>query len=495
LTFWQKCDTIPLIFADKGFLDMSEKIEDNYFGYVDIGDKSFACSVSGHRVTLLPAYANSKDVYGALASLDEEKGSLPKFIEGYDDQGHLIAFMCSDELGRRYIGMRTSLSFYSPLLLKAVGNASGYYAQIAENKEWTDFDAIDFCDGNLNAIYNPKQHALKQLTADEIEKIKLINDGSNTIHIKNYNDFTKSVDLIIDDIEASLTFTIRKTGDTNNFTTTSLGSIFSVIRLSFETHQPIEKFERYYSVVRDFISILTCQRNINFEVKLRQLNKDNKFFVTALCKALEQFENYSERNMTRVIPASEILTYIPELINCICNKSASALIDILPDNNKLLKVINVTNVQNLCTALEVEYEYSKEKIEKDGIIQDIKKHIKKTIKDFAKSHSEIDIHKETTIGSAFQYLDYTTKNKIYFLYENHKDAVDSLVAKWNLPSISIDRIGEFVSLRNQKTHGGTFDWGDNPDTYTPLFALAYACFLSRIGIDENMINNIVKQVL
>lgn len=52
-----------------------------------------------------------------------------------------------------------------------------------------------------------------------------------------------------------------------------------------------------------------------------------------------------------------------------------------------------------------------------------------TIADFSKSHNEIDVNKETTISSAFQYLDYTLKQKILTLYNEKREVADAIVSK------------------------------------------------------------------
>ena len=66
------------------------------------------------------------------------------------------------------------------------------------------------------------------------------------------------------------------------------------------------------------------------------------------------------------------------------------------------------------------------KREKDALIQELKKNIKNTIAEFTKVHNEIDVNKETTMSSAFQYLDYTLKQRILTLYNENSDIVDKL---------------------------------------------------------------------
>lgn len=104
------------------------------------------------------------------------------------------------------------------------------------------------------------------------------------------------------------------------------------------------------------------------------------------------------------------------------------------EDNKMVNRISIKNVQDLCTALEVSYQLDdKRKREKDALIEELKKNIKNTIAEFTKAHNEIDVNKETTMSSAFQYLDYTLKQKILTLYNENSDIVDEIVSKYSLP--------------------------------------------------------------
>ena len=157
--------------------------------------------------------------------------------------------------------------------------------------------------------------------------------------------------------------------------------------------------------------------------------------------------------------------------------------------------ISIKNVQDLCTALEVTYHLDdKRSREKDVLIEEIKKNIKKTISDFSKSHNEIDVNKETTISSAFQYLDYTLKQKIFTLYNENREVADAIVSKWVLPQVNEANIASFVKLRNNKTHSGTVEWGNSVKLYAPLLAIVYAGFFKFIGLPDEIIICTLMQI-
>ena len=79
-----------------------------------------------------------------------------------------------------------------------------------------------------------------------------------------------------------------------------------------------------------------------------------------------------------MIPIFSIFDYIPNLIEGIVNGKADTLLELLPENNEMVSRISIKNVQDLCTALEVTYHLDdKRSREKDVLIEEIKKNIKK----------------------------------------------------------------------------------------------------------------------
>ena len=127
-------------------------------------------------------------------------------------------------------------------------------------------------------------------------------------------------------------------------------------------------------------------------------------------------------------------------------------------------------------------------------IEELKKDIKKTIAKFSEKHDEIDVNKETTINSAFQYLDYTLKQKIITMYNENCDIIDTIISKRSLPQVNETNVASFVKLRNNKTHSGTIEWGDSANLYTALFALVYIGLFKYIGLSDDIIKAMLLQV-
>ena len=360
-------------------------------------------------------------------------------------------------------------------------------------ESWEKFHAITFYGGNINALCDPGL-AIQPTDADEYLKC----DGGWEIKMRPRGDYTRSIEFKVENEKVTLTFSIKPERRTNSIEykgAYNLGNLNSFIRFSFENAQHFDRIQKYYKIVKKLIALLTSQNNVFFEVYLSQRNTDNKYFKTGICKIFDRYDNYSTRKCHNVIPIFSIFDYIPNLIKGIVNRKADSLLELLPENNEMVSRISIKNVQDLCTALEVAYNLDdKRSREKDDLIKELKKNIKKTIADFSEAHNEIDVNKETTIRSAFQYLDYTLKQKILTLYNENCDVADAIVSKWCLPKVNETNIVSFVNLRNSKTHSGTVEWSDSAQLYTPLLAIIYASFFRYIELPDEIIRFVLLQI-
>ena len=269
----------------------------------------------------------------------------------------------------------------------------------------------------------------------------------------------------------------------------SLGELDTSIRLSFEEAKDFDSITRYYSIIQKLISILTKQRNVSFDTYLSQMGKDGKYYQTAVCKIFDGYENYAEINNYGSIQIYQIFECLPDLLKKISENVTQPLLDLLPLNNRDVKRVSITNIQGLCTALETAY--PNQKREKDALIAELKREIKKTIKAFQQSHSDIDINSETTLSNCFQHLDFNLRQKILTLYNDNKNFIDPIIKKYNLPLINDDTVQAFVNLRNNKTHGGIFEMNDCVNIYVALFALVYVQLFKSIGITDEKIEAIL----
>lgn len=460
-----------------------EKINDSFNGYLTIDNDKFVFNVSNHLVSILPAQSVQSKIYDSYNRARSRSANLPEYLLGTDNNTQ-IALLHNREFSSGIFGINPSLQFATPIIVKADGNTANFYNNLTT--KWTTFHAITFWGGNLNSIYSP-EIALEPENIDELLK----HDGARSIKIRPWDDYTHSIDLIINDAKVTLTISISQNGNVNTTSAYNLGELNTLFRFSFEKAQSFDFIEQYYSITSSLVSLLTKQNNVSFNAYLSQRNSENLFFKTAICKINDPYDNYCVKKSHNVISLHNIMSQIPNLIYSIINKETLPLITLLPNNNNELNRISITNIQDLCTSLEVAYTWSHKGKEKNELINELKQKIKDTINIFSENHSELDISKQTTISSAFQYLDYTLKEKILSLYVEHKDLIDSVSSRYHLSTLDEKNIALFVKLRNAKTHSGTIDWGENAKIYPLLFALNYVCFLEHLGVPNESITSII----
>lgn len=469
-----------------------KKISDNFCGYLKVDNDIYTYSVSSNIVTLLPTKSARSHRHEAIEHIRLRNIDFPEYLFGEDETG-MIAMLRNGKFVTSSLGINTIAKFSTPIIVKACGNAQGFFNMMTE--EWNKFHAITFYGGNVNALYN-LDWAIEESEVNEYLK----NDGAREIKIRPWKDYSRSIDLKINNENVTLTFSIGQTAITNHEEekgSYNLGKLDAFIRFSFERAQDFVMIEKYYGLARKIVAILTAQNNIRFEeVYVSQRNNEQQFFKTGVCKIFDHYENYSKKKWHSVIPIFAIFDYMPNMVNRILDGKADALLELLPEDNKMVNLISIRNVQDMCTALEVSYHLDDDRTrEKDVLIEELKKDIKKTIAKFVKAHNEIDVYKETTISSAFQYLDYTLKQKILTLYNENCKVVKEVVLKNFLPQVNEESIGGFVKLRNSKTHSGTVEWGENAKIYKALMAIVYSNLFRYIGIPDDVIQSVLVDLL
>lgn len=465
------------------------KIPDDFNGYIKVDEDTFTYNVSNYIVSLLPAESNPVKIEEIFNRIRSRNIELPEYLFG-SSGGYIIAMLRNDKFYYSLFGLDKCVRFATPIIVKSAGNVEGFFNQITNR--WDEFHAITFYGGNINSIFIPQMAIDPSGTQNDLSL-----DGVWEIKTRPWKDYTHSIDLFINNEKVTITFSIGQVGGKSNddyLKSYSLGELNSFVRFSFENAQGFDKIEKYYRIVKSLIAILTKQKNIFFDTYLSQRNSDNQFFTTAYCKFADHYDNYSSKKYGNVISILHIFDYIPKLVDSIVSGKCEPLLALLPEDNRKINQISITNIQDLCTALEISYEWNKQKREKDNLIVELKKKIKDAVKEFTESYPELDPSKQTTISSAFQYLDYTLKQKIITLYNENIDAIDAVISKWSLPKITDTNISSFVNLRNGKTHSGTIEWGENAEIYPALLALVYACLFKHLGIPDEKIERLIQQI-
>lgn len=457
------------------------KIEDNFNGYLQIGDDGFVYNVNGHIVSLMPTENDLDKKVEIVKNLCSKNNTLPEFIYG-DDNYFKVAFFRNTEFTQPNFQYPIAI-FSTPLIIKSTGNTGDFDDDLSGC--WNKFNSITFCGGSINSLFNPR------FAVEPLDMQKIISGGAIGIGIRPNVEYTKQIDCSINGEKLTFTISINKVFGKNGDDRTraySLGEINSIIRLDFDAEQDFDRIPEYYKIVKSLVSILIGQNNVFFDVYVSRNPNGKKSRKTGICKFTDNYVNYANVAYGKAIHLLEIFECIPKLISLIEKKDADILLSLLPVDNRDVHRVSITDIQNICTALEVAYDWQKISRGKDELIKELKKEIQEKISDFLEKKEKeqvyIDIDKKTNIASAFKYLDYTLKEKILTLYTENAETIDEIIKGKSSPPINYETVHNFVKLRDNKTHAGLVDWGDRANIYYSLLAIIYLCLFKKAELDD-----------
>lgn len=478
------------------------KSTEEFSGYVDINKDRFAYFVSKNWVTLQPAVQDKNEQLASFERLRHYRNDSSEFFYGTDNVGKIALFRNSNiQVGLSYShnnGIIESAGFGTPLIVKS----KSYNSEITD---WTYFDAIKFIGGNINSLHPPMQ-AIKNITRRR--------NSSHNQDISFHDDFEYSFKLPIVTDERSELFIFSVSIETNmdtapstrNFDCSSLGNINSYIRLSFNRRKKFNDIEKYFTLIKNLVSLLFGMSNVKFDVCLEQKNSCDEFVESAVCSFSDDYDDYSNRCWTNVVSLVDIMDYIPKIINkMIDSDGLETFFSVLPRSNIARTSISIFQVQDLCTMLEKGYEWVYEDSsisnERTDYIVGLRSAIKKCIKEFDVNHGSKDVNALTNVSSAFKYIDYTAKNKYFELCCRYEELLIILCEHLNISFGSglfsnyiKERIKEFVCIRDTKTHTGNIVWNDSIEIFDLLIATVYACFFESTGMPKPRIFKIVQKL-
>lgn len=478
------------------------KSTEEFSGYIDIGKDRFAYFVSKNWVTLQPAIQDKSEQLAAFERLRHYHNDSSEFFYGTDNVGKVALFRNSNiQIGFSYNsnnGIIESSGFGTPLIIKS----KSYNPDITD---WTYFDAIKFIGGNINSLHPPMQ-AIKNITVrrndSHNQDISFCDDSEYSLKLPVVNDDGSELFIFSVSIETS----IDTAPSTRNFDCSSLGNINSYIRLSFNRRKKFNDIEKYFTLIKNLVSLLFGMSNVKFDVCLEQKNSCDEFVESAVCLFADDYKNYSLKRWIRVIPLNATSSILPNLINSIFRKESDVLISLLPDDNRKVNYISIHHVQDMCTALEKSYEWLHEKVktQRDNYLIGLRKAINQTIKNYDCEYTDFKAYDLTTVSSSFQYLDLTATTKVISLYEENICLFNQIYKRTVHPknfneTISdaavIDLIKKFVKLRNAKTHTADCSWNGSECLYDPLLSIVYYSYFMHVGADAEVAEKLSKRLL
>lgn len=156
-----------------------KKIPDNFCGYLNVGDDTFAYNVSNDSVTLLPAQVELAKSYEVLDRIKDCDIPSSEYLFGFDNNNYRIAMLCNCKFSGDSFGLNPSIKFRTPIIIKALGNSDYFYNLLTQ--DWDKFHSITYWGGNINCICNPLM-AVKRPTVEEIKKMN--SDGAREIKLR-----------------------------------------------------------------------------------------------------------------------------------------------------------------------------------------------------------------------------------------------------------------------------------------------------------------------
>lgn len=147
-------------------------------------------SSSDNIVTLLPAQSDPQKRDDSLYRIKSHKTDTPEYLFG-EDNNSMIAILRNGKFVTDPIGTNVAIRFATPIIIKACGNAEGFFNMLTE--DWCKFHAITFCGGNINALYTPGI-AIEQPDVSELLKY----DGARTIKMRPWSAYTRTTQFQIE---------------------------------------------------------------------------------------------------------------------------------------------------------------------------------------------------------------------------------------------------------------------------------------------------------
>lgn len=475
LGYWQyNVKNRNFIDAVNAEVGINMEIKENFSGYVNYESKQFFCVVNNYIVKLFP------HMNGDLAALDSNKPINDRWLFGFDEDNYEMALLMRGGFKRSILGHYTW--FGSPIIIKSTANAVQYGLE--------SFDAISFSGGIINSVYNPKI-AVKSASYDQA-----VHNGARNIEIKPFDAYSHSYPIFIDGETANIVYSISQDGKAEDVSTCELGALTSFIRIEFERSQSIDKFIRYYDVIKRFISFLVGQHNITFETTLRKRNKDGLFYEIAICKISDGYSNYCKKSFYRVIPLNAFKERISSAVLLFAGDQKPFL-EFLPNDNRDSNRVSYTNVEDICTSLEIEYGLKGYTLQVDNTTEGLKRAIVEAIRKFKETDSHPSEKLYDKAYGSVKNLSISNAEKIWRLYDRYKplmykifEADDPFTYKLTEKSVR-----NFVQLRNQITHSGVIAWEENAKVYRQLEALVYFAVFERIGIPAEEAYGVIHQLM
>ena len=441
---------------------MIQRNTDNFTGFI-IQDKEKVYFHAQDRIFYF--ISEGASIFAGLMKRDLK--SPDHFLHGYTADGYQLALYTGYEERKISVNYKLRPGIY----IVSRANACRY--------DMTKFQAIEFIGGTLNNLY-------------EQTRIETKYDDEQKNYIKTYPESKMEYEIKIKDYDCKLI--IR-----NIPSETSPSKMDLVIRYEFPSELLLAEIKLIYNVLIDICRLLTNRKNVGFDaVRLFQVDEETQkwlcFADAFIDYKYDQFTNKSYRNNILFDYLGDCISNLHTVVSADAEGKAAYLMDFYADSDSDYAVLTDDKVKNICSSIECELDFVKDlKDDENENLKELIRQIKSVIKDHRKSEGKLEDKTYDMIGSSMSHWGMANSRKIYLLYEKNKIFMDILETRTSLSCTEEDVIA-FVKYRNDITHGRyrTVDSVIATASYT-LMALAYSCFLTRMGMQENELKKLFEE--
>ncbi len=355
------------------------------------------------------------------------------FLHGYSTDGYQIALYTGYDERKISANYKLRPGIY----LVSTANLCSY--------DMSKMQAIEFIGGTLNNLYQQTPIVTKY-------------DEEGKCYIKTYPVFRKEYSVKMKDIECKLIL--------QNMPSENSPSIMNlIVRYEFPKEMPIKTIKLTYNVLMKICRFMTNRENVGFdEVRLYQIDDEtSKWFKFADGFLDYQYDGFTNKKYQQNI-----------------------LFDFYADNDKDYSILSDDKIKNICSSIECELDFVTDlKDDENANLEDLIKSAKTVIKQHRKSDKKLEDKTYDMIFNSISHWGMANSRKIYLLYKKQDYHMKILDEKAKL-SCTEEDIATFVKYRNDITHGRyrTLDSVIAATAYA-LMALAYCCFLLRMGIKDD----------
>lgn len=416
------------------------------------------------------------------------------WIFGTDKWEHNIAFMPSERQGPLSYCQGT-LTLIVDIVLRTANTKSHKGRYLYGYKDLKGFTAIDFVGESIDSVFSPnfivsrkhaKENIIEWFSCSENARIY-----STTLDGKNCNlVFTVSVD--------------RQDLEPDN---TALGDLRSIMRLEFDERQDVIMIETCWYAVCTFLSFCVGQFNIT-DMRIGLWDEEKRVGGFGFEGGIEcHINNDRVENVHFSYPAyrrfqiSSLGNRTGRLFELLNSKSNRPVLGFMPRKNSDIS-IDRNKLRDICTALEVEYDYRKSDFPNNTTapLVDI---LKENVREYRKKNPDlIDAKTYDYVFGSLNHISIPARVKLQRIYSKYTKIINDEFKKMQLYSqqkliLSDDQtsedIGWIVKARNNITHSSGISEQEIPNAiYARLKVAVYCSILERAGYTLQEIENIMN---